>query len=104
MYCGRNILPSLFLGMGYEGEGRSIAISALSEYRRAWNPDTDGLIPGEDPPPSASAALCPAVFLFLRFIFDRLGSPKSSPSSSSYSPISSASAFQSSLVVDRKLM
>lgn len=31
LYCGRRILPSLFLGIGYVDAGRSAAISALFE-------------------------------------------------------------------------
>lgn len=31
LYCGLNIFPSLFFGCGYDGAGRSMAMSALSD-------------------------------------------------------------------------
>jgi hypothetical protein len=96
-------LPSLFFGMGYDTAGRSIAMSPLSEKVREWNP-RDGRVSSSGGNPVSSAFCAAAMRRVRRFMFDRLGSPKSSPSSSSYPIISSSSAFQSSLVVDRKLM
>lgn len=61
-------------------------------------------MPGEASP-LLESFLCAASFRVRLFVFDRLGRPKSSPSSSSY-PImsSSSSAFQSSFVFERKFM
>src|SRR3569833_1026658 len=88
LYWGRNIFPSFFLGSGYDGDGRSTAMSALLEYRLVWNPLNES--PSGDRLPSAAptpASGLPwfafAIRFVLLFMLDRLGRPKSSPSSSS---------------------
>jgi hypothetical protein len=81
LYCGLSIFPSLFLGMGYPSVGRSIAMSALFEYRRFGRPSEVSNVGWLW---EASPLLCvAAIRRDLRFIFDKLGNPKSSPSSSS---------------------
>lgn len=48
-------MPSLFFGVGYDGAGRSMAISALSENRLEWKP-IGGSRPGDGFPPNTPAA------------------------------------------------
>ena len=114
LYCGRNILPSEFLAVGYVGGPRSSAISALFALARPdFRPAVrlgKPLVCAPEPPPGS---LLPRVIDGLPFlrILAILGNPKSSSSSSSYvislsmsssSSSSSSPVFQSSCVWDRK--
>lgn len=76
LYCGLRIFPSLFLVVGYDGAGRSIAMSALFEYRRAPKDCPMSVLHGLSAATGSEAS--PGGFFGFRLVLDTLGSPKSS--------------------------
>lgn len=67
--------------MGYVGAGRSMAMSALLEYRLCDRAPGGFSTVGDSV--LGSVLFCVAIRFDLLFMLDRLGKPKSSPSSSS---------------------